>query len=114
MKENKNTEELLKVIQSQLESDKIESISTFDVRNKSSITSYVIICTGTSAKHISASAEKLADKVEEFFGEPLNIGMEGKNKSANWILVDLNDIMVHLFTADARDNYNLEEFLIKR
>lgn len=114
MKENKNIEDLLKVIKNQLEDDKIEPITTFDVRNKSPITSYVIIGTGTSTKHISSSAEKLADKVEEFFGESLNIGMEGKNKTAHWILVDFNEVMVHLFTGEAREQYNLEELLSKR
>lgn len=105
---------LLEVIKEQLENDKIIDIVSFDLRSKSSFTSYIIIGTGSSTKHISAAAEKLADKVEEVQGEQLEIHMEGKNKNAQWILIDLDEIIVHLFTQEARQNYNLEEIYSSR
>jgi ribosome-associated protein len=107
------TEELLKIVNDQLENDKIEEIKLFDLRGKSQITSYVLIGTGTSTKHISSSAEKLADKVEETYNESQDISMEGRNKNAQWILVDLHEIMVHLLTKEAREIYNLEELFSK-
>ena len=107
------TEELLVIVKDQLENDKIEEIKLFDLRGKSQITSYVLIGTGTSTKHISSSAEKLADKVEETYNESQDISMEGRNKNAQWILVDLHEIMVHLLTKEAREIYNLEELFSK-
>ena len=108
-----NTEELLTIVQNQIADDKIEEITLFDLRGKSPITSYVVIGTGTSTKHISSSAEKLADKIEDTYNEPQDIRMEGINKNAQWILIDLDEIIVHLLTKEARDNYNLEELYSK-
>lgn len=104
-----NTEELLTIVENQIADDKIEEITLFDLRGKSPITSYVVIGTGTSSKHISSSAEKLADKIEDTYNEPQDISMEGRNKNAQWILIDLDEIIVHLLTKDAREQYNLEE-----
>ncbi len=109
IKGDMNIEKLLQLVDNQLQDDKIEEIIIFDLRGKSPITSYVVLGTGTSTKHISSTAEKLADKVEEFYQEPQNISMEGRNKSAQWILVDLDEVMVHLLTKEARENYKLEE-----
>jgi ribosome-associated protein len=108
-----NIEALLKIVQNQIADDKIEEITLFDLRGKSPITSYVVIGTGTSTKHISSSAEKLADKIESTYNEPQYIPMEGRNKNAQWILIDLGEIIVHLFTQEARENYNLEELYSK-
>lgn len=104
-----NIEQLLKIVETQIEDDKIEDISLFDLRGKSPITSYVVIGTGTSTKHISSSAEKIADKIESVYNEPQDISMEGRNKSAQWVLIDLGEIIVHLLTKDAREKYHLEE-----
>lgn len=104
-----NIEQLLAIIEKQITDDKIEDITIFDVTKKSNIASYIIIGTGSSTKHISSSAEKLADKIDSAYNEPQNISMEGRNKNAEWILIDLGEIIVHLMTKDARIKYNLEE-----
>jgi len=104
-----NTEQLLTTIEKQIEDDKIEDITIFDVRGKSNITSYIVIGTGNSTKHISSSSEKLADRIDSAYNEAQNISMEGRNKNAGWILIDLGEIIVHLMTREARAKYNLEE-----
>lgn len=107
-----DVQSLLLILQQQMSDDKIENISTYAVHN--SLTSYVVIGSGTSSKHIAASAEKLANKMEEVFGESLDISMEGNNKNAQWILIDFQDIIVHLFTHEMREYYNLDELYQKR
>jgi ribosome-associated protein len=104
---------LVEIIKTKLDQDKIENIKIFYIGNQTSMASYVILGSGTSSKHIAVAAEKLADKVEETFGESLDISMEGNNKNAQWILIDLQDIIIHLFTKEMRDYYNLEELYSK-
>ena len=106
--------ELLKVLCKQMEDAKVEDITIFDLGDNNQLASYVVIGTGTSSKHISSCSEKLADKIDEVYGEPQDIAIEGSNKNSKWILIDLQDIIVHLFTAEAREMYNLEEILQKR
>jgi len=109
VRDEMNTEQLLITIEKQIEDDKIEDITIFDVRGKSNITSYIVIGTGSSTKHISSSSEKLADRIDSAYNEAQNISMEGRNKNAGWILIDLGEIIVHLMTREARAKYNLEE-----
>ena len=99
-------EQLLKLVQAELEERKGQQITVLDVREKTSFTDYMVIVTGTSDRHISALCDYVAAKVEENDIKPL--GMEG-GPGADWILLDLGDIIVHAMTAQARDHYQLEK-----
>lgn len=99
-------EQLLKIVLRELEDRKGEQITTLDVRNKTSFTDYMVIVTGTSDRHLQSLCDYVADKVKENGVEPL--GIEG-GLGADWILLDLGDVIVHAMTAQAREHYQLEK-----
>jgi len=98
-------EELVKLTISALEDVKAQDIQVIDVREKHSLTDYMIIATGTSNRQINAMLEKVREAVKKQGAQPL--GEEGKGDS-DWVLLDLNDVIVHMMTAAARQFYDLE------
>ncbi len=82
------------------------NITTLDVRGKSTITDYMVICTGTSSRHVVS----IADHVEQSSRSAGNIplGVEGQN-SGDWVVVDLGDVIVHVMQEDSRQLYELEK-----
>lgn len=89
-----------------LEDLKAEDITIIDVRDLNSLTDEMIIASGTSSRHLSALADNLIIKAKEAGIPPL--GVEGRNGS-DWVLVDMNDVIVHLMLPRARSFYNLEK-----
>lgn len=89
-----------------LDNLKATDILTLDVRGKSSITDNIIICTGTSQRHVAAVAQKLID--ESKLAGLENFGEEGK-ATADWVVVDFGQAMVHILQADSRELYQLEK-----
>jgi len=84
-----------------LEKSAVEDIKVLDIRSINPVLcDYMIIGTGYTSDHILSVGEKI---VERFGGK-----LEGTEGSV-WVLVDLGDIMVHLFTAQAREFYSLED-----
>ncbi|KKB96827.1 Ribosomal silencing factor RsfS [Candidatus Arcanobacter lacustris] len=99
-------ERLKNFIIEELSEDKAENIVDVDLVGKTDLADYMIVATGRGNKHISSMADKLADKLtREGYG---GIIPEGQPQS-NWILIDAYDVIVHLFTEEARDMYKLEE-----
>lgn len=101
-----NPEELRDIALSEVEEMKATDIVTMDVRTLTSITDYMIICTGRSSKHIKAIADSVAIKAKEQHASHVRI--EGERDS-EWVLVDLGDVVVHVMTATARTFYSLED-----
>jgi ribosome-associated protein len=89
-----------------IEDKKGEAIRVLDVRNKSSITDYMIIATGTSDPHVKAIKGALdialRDKGVHLIGEDREVG-------SGWVVVDAFDFMVHLQTTEMRDLYRLDQ-----
>ena len=104
-KQNITGEELVELAKSALEDVKAQDIQVIDVRDKHSLTDYMIIATGTSTRQINAMLEKTREIVKQKGVQPL--GEEGKGDS-DWVLLDLNDVIVHMMTAAARQFYDLE------
>ena len=104
-KQNITGEELVQLAKSALEEVKAQDIQVIDVRDKHSLTDYMLIATGTSNRQINAMAEKVREIVKQKGVMPL--GEEGKGDS-DWVLLDLNDVIVHMMTAAARQFYDLE------
>ena len=77
-----------------------QDIIALDVQGKSSITDCMIICTGTSSRHVMSIADHAAGL--------LPLGVEGEN-SADWIVVDLGDVIVHVMQEESRRLYELEK-----
>ncbi|MFQ9515419.1 MAG: ribosome silencing factor [Eubacterium sp.] len=97
--------EMAKIAFNALEDKKGIDITVIDISNISVIADYFIIAGGNNENQVKA----LADNVEEEFAkaEISPKHMEGYN-NANWILMDFNDIIVHVFNEDDRLFYDLE------
>lgn len=90
----------------QLLDDKLaDDILVMEVRELTSIGEYFIVATGRNARHLRALSREIEDAVEGAGKEPL--GVEGLPESG-WILVDLGDVVIHLFDAERRDLYQIE------
>lgn len=94
-----------KVVAGWLRDKKAIDVRAIDVRGLSPITEAFVVATATSVRHAQGLANHLLDRIAE---EKLEyLGMEGFPQGA-WILVDLNDVLVHIFQADNRGFYNIE------
>ncbi|MBD2802066.1 ribosome silencing factor [Xenorhabdus sp. M] len=98
--------ELQQFVIDKLEDSKAQDIVSINVRGKSSITDCMVICTGTSSRHLMSVADNLIDDCREVGIIPL--GVEGQGIS-DWIVVDLGEIMIHVMQEDSRRMYELEK-----
>lgn len=85
---------------------KADDIVSIDVRDKCNFTEHLIVCTGMAYLHNKAIADFIVEKAHEH--KIRILGKEGFQAST-WILIDLNDIIVHIFTSEVRVNYKLED-----
>jgi len=106
MKKETHTLQLVKEICRALDAKKAESLKVSDVRAHSSITDYIIVATGTADTHLRALRVEL-EKVLDSAGAQI-LGMDGQRESG-WLVVDAFEVMIHLFLADTRQHYRLEQ-----
>ncbi len=99
------TEELLELAKAGLADVKAQDVQVMDVRDKNTITDYMVIATGTSNRQINAMLEKVRELVKAKGVKPL--GEEGRGDS-DWVLLDMDTVIVHMMTAAARQFYDLE------
>lgn len=104
-KQTMHSEDLVKVAIAALEEIKAQDITTIDVREKTSITDYMVIASGTSSRHVKSLVDNVLEKTKEQGVRP--IGSEGLD-SGEWALLDLGDIVVHVMLPTARQFYDLE------
>ncbi|ORM73368.1 ribosome silencing factor [Pantoea wallisii] len=83
-----------------------QDIIAIDVQGKSSITDCMIICTGTSNRHVSSIAEHVVQESRAAGLKPL--GVDGKT-AADWVVVDLGEVIVHVMQEESRQLYELEK-----
>ena len=102
----RNSSKLCKLIEKSLNKNKAEEIIVIDLKQKTSIADFMIICTGTSSRHLKALSNYLNEDLKKLPLSMLNI--EGQ-KNGDWIIVDIGDIIVHLFRSEVREYYNLEK-----
>lgn len=88
-----------------LEDKKAKNITVIDIRKLTTIAHYFIIASGTSNTHIKTLADNLIEKLSKMGIRPLRI--EGYN-FARWILIDYDDVVVHIFHEEDREYYGLE------
>lgn len=88
-----------------MEDKKAEHILLLDIHEITTFTDYFIICNGTSDRMLHALASTVRDFAKTEYGTPLSI--EGEPRDG-WLIVDMGDVIVHLFSPDQRDYYQLE------
>lgn len=78
-----------------------------DLRDKTLMSDFFLVCSGTSDTHIRAIADSVQERGEtEYLNRPRIIGQS----VGEWILIDFGDVVVHIMSAEARDRYKLEQF----
>ena len=98
--------ELCDLVQNSLDDMKAVDVVQLDVVGKSSMTDTLFIATGNSTRHVKSIAENVVVNAKAENADV--IGTEGKG-SAEWVLVDLNSVIVHVMLATTREFYALEK-----
>ncbi|WP_334203877.1 ribosome silencing factor [Enterococcus durans] len=101
-----NSKEQLQIAVKAADSKRAEDIIALDVREVSLLADYFMICSANSERQINAITEEILDKEEKSNYEVRRV--EGK-EGGKWILIDLGDVIVHVFHAPERSFYNLEK-----
>lgn len=99
-------QELITLATQALEELKAIDIELIDVSGKSSVTDYMLVCSGTSKRHVMSIASKVEETLKKQSISPL--GSEG-HQGGDWVIVDLSDVVIHVLTAEARELYDLEK-----
>lgn len=100
------SEEILEVVVRAADDKLAENIVVMDVRGLTSIGDYFVVMNGRNERQMGAIAEGITQSVHKN-NIPLK-NQEGKD-SGNWTLIDLSDVIVHIFSNDERSYYNLEK-----
>lgn len=98
--------EIARLVVAALEEKKGEDIVLMDIHEIASFADYFVICTGTSDRMIDSLANFVAERAKQ---EYHIISQPEGAASSGWVLVDLGDVVVHLFSSDQRNYYRLEE-----
>jgi ribosome-associated protein len=96
---------LVKVVQSALEDIKAVNVSVLDVRDLTDIADTLIIASGNSDRHVRSIADRVVEFAKKAGFRPM--GVEGE-RDGEWVLVDLQDVIVHIMLPRVREFYRLE------
>ncbi|MFS1513575.1 ribosome silencing factor [Chengkuizengella sp. SCS-71B] len=102
---NLNSEEILTIVNNAIEEKKGHNITSLDIKEISLIADYFVICHGNSEPQVKAIAEEVKKSVEKGNGNIKR--MEGYD-TARWVLIDIGDVIVHVFHREDREYYNIE------
>jgi ribosome-associated protein len=98
-------EALHKLVMASLDDDQAVDAVTIPLAGKSTIADHMVIASGRSTRQVASMATKLAERIKGEFGRSVRI--EGL-PTADWVLLDAGDVIVHLFRPEVRSFYNLE------
>jgi ribosome-associated protein len=101
-----NSEQLSELVIDALDDIKGQDIVKLDVRDMTTVTDYMVVASGTSNRHVQALVESVAEKASAAGHKP--IGVEGES-GGEWVLLDLQDTLVHVMLPKVREFYNLEK-----
>ena len=100
-----DADKILELITTSLDDDKAENILTIPLRGKSAMADYMVVASGTSSRQVAAMAEHIEFKLKQ--NKIAILGLEGL-RQADWVLIDANDVVVHIFRPEVREFYGLE------
>lgn len=99
-------EALRDLLTKSLDDGKAEDIRVLDVRGLTSITDYMVVASGRSARQVKALKDRVLEAAREQNVRPL--GVEGENVG-EWVLIDFGDVIVHTMRPETREHYQLEK-----
>ncbi len=100
-----SSEQLLDLVLEALDDLKARDVVSLDVRGQSDVTDAIVVASGTSNRQVKALADHVVEQAKAHGVRPL--GSEGE-QAAEWILVDLGDVVVHIMQPAVRQFYQLE------
>jgi len=96
--------EKAEIIREAADEIKAERIETLDVRDKTSVADYFVVCSGNSDRHVSSIADKVAERLLLDKVKPIRV--EGDR--SGWVLQDYGDVILHVMREEQRQFYDLE------
>ncbi|HYJ51862.1 MAG TPA: ribosome silencing factor [Allosphingosinicella sp.] len=102
---NERSEALHSLVLSSLDDDKAVEVVSIPLNGKSNIADYMVIASGRSTRQVASMAQKLSERIKRELGRSVRV--EGL-PVADWVLIDADDVIVHLFRPEVRSFYNLE------
>jgi len=100
-----DVEDLHRLVLKSLDDDQAVEVISIPLAGKSSIADHMVIASGRSTRQVASMATKLAQRIKDQVGRSPRI--EGL-PAADWVLIDADDVIVHLFRPEVRTFYNLE------
>ncbi|MGL6211792.1 MAG: ribosome silencing factor [Paracoccaceae bacterium] len=99
-------DDVLRLVLASLDDDKAEEVVEIDLRGRSDVADYMVICSGRSTRQVASISEKLVDRLK--LELRLVSKIEGKD-TGDWVLIDAGDVIVHVFRPEVREFYQLEK-----
>jgi ribosome-associated protein len=88
-----------------LDDDQAQDVVTIPLTGKSNIADHMVIASGRSTRQVASMAQKLGERIKQELGRTVRV--EGL-PVADWVLIDADDVIVHIFRPEVRSFYNLE------
>ena len=103
--EQEQVQALHELVLRSLDDDQAVDVISIPLQGKSSIADHMVIASGRSTRQVASMAQKLTERIKQELGR--NVRIEGL-PIADWVLIDADDVIVHLFRPEVRSFYNLE------
>jgi ribosome-associated protein len=102
---NDAVEALHELVLRSLDDDQAQDVVSIPLTGKSNIADHMVIASGRSTRQVASMAQKLTERIKQELGR--NVRVEGL-PVADWVLIDAEDVIVHIFRPEVRSFYNLE------
>jgi len=102
---HEKVEALHSLVLRSLDDDQAQDVVTIPLSGKSNIADHMVIASGRSTRQVASMAQKLGEKIKQELGRTVRV--EGL-PVADWVLIDADDVIVHIFRPEVRSFYNLE------
>nr|WP_255702979.1 ribosome silencing factor [Roseivivax sp. GX 12232] len=97
------------MIRKSLDDMKADDTVQIDLRGKSAMADYMVVCSGRSSRQVGAIADKVVEDLKQAHG--LLSKVEGK-ETGDWVLIDSGDVIVHVFRPEVREFYQIEKMWV--